>query len=82
MEQQAPIPQIKDEAARRAKRAIFPSLILGERRGEESRFSIYFVQNKMVQQTPIPPNHEAARRAKRAIFPSFFFFFGGGGGRV
>ena len=26
MEQQAPIPQIKDEAERRAKRATFPSL--------------------------------------------------------
>ena len=26
MEQQAPIPQIKDEAVRRAKRATFPSL--------------------------------------------------------
>ena len=27
MEQQAPIPQIKDETARSAKRATFPSLI-------------------------------------------------------
>ena len=27
IEQQGPIPQIKDEAARRAKRAIFPSMI-------------------------------------------------------
>ena len=30
MEEQTPSPQIKDEVARRAKRAIFPSLIWGE----------------------------------------------------
>ena len=64
------------------KRAIFPSLIWGGGEGG-TRFSIYFVQdcnlgqNKMEQQTPIPPKsrmkpHEGQ---KRAIFP-----FGGGGG--
>ena len=35
IEHQGPIPQIKDEAARRAKRAIFPSMICwGGGRGE------------------------------------------------
>ena len=44
MEQQTPIPpQIKDEAAQKPKRAIFPSLIWGGG-GGGSRFSIYFVQ--------------------------------------
>ena len=33
MEEQTPSPQIKDEVARRAKRAIFPSLIWGGGRG-------------------------------------------------
>ena len=46
MEQQTPIPppppQIKDEAAQKPKRAIFPSLIW---RGGGLRFSIYFVQD-------------------------------------
>ena len=45
MEQQTPIPhpQIKDEAARRAKTRHFPILDLGG--GGGSRFSIYFVQD-------------------------------------
>ena len=34
IEQQGPIPQIKDEAARRAKRATFPSMICCGGRGE------------------------------------------------
>ena len=53
IEQQGPIPQIKDEAARRAKRAIFPSMICwgwgGGGRGEGgggSKFSTYFVQGR------------------------------------
>ena len=47
MEQQTPIPpQIKDEAARRAKTRHFSTLDLGWRRGGGgSRFSIYFVQD-------------------------------------
>ena len=46
IEQQGPIPQIKDEAARRAKRAIFPSMICwgGGEGGGGSKFSTYFVQ--------------------------------------
>ena len=50
MEQQTPIPrpppQIKDEAARRAKTRHLPILDLGRGGGEGgSRFSIYFVQD-------------------------------------
>ena len=46
MEQQTtiPPPQIKDEAARRAKTRYFPILDL-EGVGRVSRFSIYFVQD-------------------------------------
>ena len=66
------------------KRAIFPSLIWGGRGG--SRFSIYFVQdcnlgqNKMEQQTPIPPKSRMKPREgqKRAIFPSLIWGEGGG----
>ena len=47
MEQQTPIPppgpQIKDEAARRAKTRHFPILDFGEE--GVSKFSIYFVQD-------------------------------------
>ena len=66
MKQQTPItaplpphPQIKNEAAQREKTYYFFISDFGE---EGSRFSIYFVQdsnhgqNKMEQQTPIPPN--------------------------
>ena len=46
MEHQTPIapppPQIKDEAAQKPKRAIFPFLIWG---GGGTKFSIYFVQD-------------------------------------
>ena len=49
MEQQTlippPRPQIKDEAAQRAKTRYFPSLIWGGGGGGGSRFSIYFVQD-------------------------------------
>ena len=45
MEQQTPIPpQIKDEAARRVKRAIFPSLIWGEGGG----LGLPFILSKIV----------------------------------
>ena len=46
----------------------FPILDLG---GEGwSRFSIYFVQNKMEQQSPIPPNQEWNRvKGKNSPFP-------------
>ena len=45
MEEQTPSPQIKDEVARRAKRAIFPSLIWGEAGGGVYIISIYFVED-------------------------------------
>ena len=38
-------PQIKDEAARRAKTRHFPIFDLGGEEGGGSRFSIYFVQD-------------------------------------
>ena len=45
MEHQTPIPpQIKDEAARRAKKRHFPILDMGGE-GGGSRFSIYFVRD-------------------------------------
>ena len=67
------------------KRAIFPILDLGAEGG--SRFSIYFVQdcnlgqNKMEQQTPIPPKSRMKAREgqKRAIFPSLIWGGEGGG---
>ena len=40
-----PSPQIKDEAARRAKTRHFPIFDLGGEGGGGSRFSIYFVQD-------------------------------------
>ena len=45
MEEQTPSPQIKDEVARRAKRAIFPSLIWGKGGGGVYIFFIYFVED-------------------------------------
>ena len=52
------------------KRAIFPSLMLGEGEGGRSKFSIYFVQNKLDQQTPIPPNQGWSRaKGKTRHFP-------------
>ena len=50
MEQQTPIPpwpQIKDEAAQKPKRVIFPSLIWGEGRGY--KFSIHFVHDRSTE---------------------------------
>ena len=78
-----PTPQIKDEAARRAKTRHFPILDLG---GGGSRFSIYFVQdcnlgqNKMEQQTstplPPPPNQGwSGAKGKNATFSHPWFFF-------
>ena len=72
------------KALKGQKRAIFPILDLGAEGG--SRFSIYFVQdcnlgqNKMEQQTPIPPKSRMKAREgqKRTIFPSLIW--GGGGG--
>ena len=82
MEQQAPIPQIKDEAARRAKRAIFPSLILGERRGGSLGFPFILSRIKWSSKPLFPQiKDEAARREKRATFPSLIFFWGEGGSR-
>ena len=88
MEQQTPIPsKSRMKPHEGQKRAIFPSLIWGGGEGG-TRFSIYFVQdcnlgqNKMEQQTPIPPKsrmkpHEGQ---KRAIFPSLIWRGRGGGG--
>ena len=46
MEEQTPSPQIKDEVARRAKRAIFPSLICGE--GGGGCIYFLFILSKIV----------------------------------
>ena len=82
MEQQTPIPQIKDEAVRRAKTCYFPILDFGgEGTGGGCRFSMYFVQNKMDQQTPIPPNLGwSCSKGKNAPF-SHPWFGGGGWGK-
>ena len=88
MEQQTPIPPKSRMKPREGQIcAIFPSLIW-RGRGGGTRFSIYFVQdcnlgqNKMEQQTPIPPKsrmkpHEGQ---KRSIFPSLIWRGRGGGG--
>ena len=47
-------PQIKDEAARRAKRATFPSLTFLGGEGGGSRFSTYFVHDR----SPLPINND------------------------
>ena len=64
------------------KRAIFLSLILGKRGGGGGcRFSIYFVQNKMDQQTPISPNQGWSRaKGKTRHFPILDLGVEGGGG--
>ena len=79
MEQQTPIPhQIKDEAARKLRRAIFPSLIWGEMGG--SRFSICFVQQCSFRETSFPKNlfaigaTEIESTVSLATSIVFFFF--------
>ena len=73
MEQQAPIPQIKDETARRAKRATFPSLIfflVGGGRGG-SRFSTYFVHDR----SPLPINNDKPDKKDKSPFVVFKLSF-------
>ena len=69
MEQQALIPQIKDEAARRAKRAIFPSMICVG--GGGSRFSTYFVQDR----SPVPINNDKHDKKDKSPFVVFKLSF-------
>ena len=77
MEQQAPIPQIKDETARRAKRATFPSLIFfggggGGGGGEGgSRFSTYFVHDR----SPLPINDDKPDKKDKSPFVVFKLSF-------
>ena len=80
MEQQTPIPhQIKDEAARKLRRAIFPSLIWEEMGG--SRFSIC-LSNNVASGKPLSRKIFllSAQLKSSLQFPllprSFFFFFG------
>ena len=75
MEQQAPIPQIKDEAERRAKRATFPSLNFfcgrgGGGRGG-SRFSTYFVHDG----SPLPLNNDKPDKKDKSPFVVFKLSF-------
>ena len=72
-------PQIKDEAARRAKKKNLPFSHPWFGGEGWSRFSIYFVQNKMEQQTPITPKWRVKTREgqKLAISPSRIGGMGG-----
>ena len=75
MEQQTPIPQIKDEAARGAKRATFPSLNFfffagGGGRGG-SRFSTYFVHDR----SPLPINSDKPDKTDKSPFVVFKLSF-------
>ena len=73
MEQQTPIPQIKDEAARRAKHATFPSLIFFDAGGAErgSRFSTYFVHDC----SPLPINNDKPDKKDKSPFVIFKLSF-------
>ena len=75
MEQQAPIPQIKDETARRAKRATFPSLIFfggGGGGGEGGyRFSNYFFHDR----SPLPINNDKPDKKDKSPFVVFKLSF-------
>ena len=78
MEQKTPIPpQIKDEAARRAKnRAIFPSLIWGGGRGG---LGFPFILSKIVAEVPTPDGflrseHQNGRH-RNVIYESFSSWF-------
>ena len=77
MEQQTPIPQIKDEAARGAKRATFPSLnfffLAGRGGGGRggSRFSTYFVHDR----SPLPINSDKPDKKDKSPFVVFKLSF-------
>ena len=68
MEQQAPIPQIKDETARRVKRATFPSMIFF---WWGSRFSTYFVHDR----SPLPINNDKPDKKDKSPFVVFKLSF-------
>ena len=73
MDQQPQFPQTKDEAARRKKRAIFPSLIGGGGGGGGgreggSKFSTYFVQDR----SPLPINNDKNDKYPFMVFKLSF----------